>query len=44
MKVYTHYYKIDDNEGLRWPTLLQFGKSWDIIGSVVMKNPGVIKT
>ncbi len=40
MKVYTHYYKIGNNEGLRWRTLLRFGTSWDIIGSVVMKNPG----
>lgn len=43
MKVYTHYYKLNDNEGLRWRTLLQFGKSFDIIGSVVMKNPGSSK-
>lgn len=39
MKVYTHYYKAEEIE-LRWRTLLQFGNSWDIIGSVVMKNPG----
>lgn len=29
---------MSDNEGLRWRTLLQFGNSFDIIGSVVMKN------
>ncbi|MBQ6955901.1 MAG: hypothetical protein IJP80_04730 [Bacteroidales bacterium] len=41
MKVYTHYQAIDDcGNGYRWRTLLQFGNSWDIIGSVVMKNPG----
>ena len=44
MKVYTHYKanEIIDNHPYeyRWRTLLQFGSSWDIIGSVVMKNPG----
>jgi hypothetical protein len=42
MKVYTHFTKIDVSkpEGFRWRTLLQFGDSWDVIGSVVMKNPG----
>lgn len=40
MKVYTHYYQINENIGMRWRTLLQFGTSWDIIGTVVMKNPG----
>lgn len=40
MKVYTHYYPINEKEGFRWRTLLQFGDSWDCIGSVVMKNPG----
>ncbi len=24
----------------RWNTLLQFGDSWDVLGTVVMKNPG----
>ena len=24
----------------RWRTLLQFGDSWQVVGSVVMKNPG----
>lgn len=43
MKVYTHYYKLNSNKGLRWRTLLQFGESFDIIGSVVMKNPGSSK-
>lgn len=41
MKVYAHYYNDKEvkNE-YRWRTLLQFGTSWNIIGSVVMKNPG----
>ncbi len=39
MKVYTHYYNYKE-EAFRWRTLLQFGQSWDIIGSVIMKNPG----
>lgn len=43
MKVYTHFIKIDENDGYRWRTLLQFGNSWDCIGSVVMKNPGSSK-
>ncbi len=41
MKVYTHYNEIDNTDkGYRWRTLLQFGTSWDVIGSVVMMNPG----
>jgi len=41
MKVYTHYNTIaGTGYGYRWRTLLQFGTSWDIIGSVVMMNPG----
>ena len=40
MKVYSHYYRTDGQHGLRWRTLLKFGNSWNIIGSVVMKNPG----
>lgn len=44
MKVYTHYkanIRIDNLPyEYRWRTLLQFGSSWDMIGSVVMKNPG----
>ncbi len=28
------------NNGFRWRTLLQYGNSWEVIGSVVMKNPG----
>lgn len=47
MKVYTHYKAniIVDNSSYeyRWRTILQFGSSWNIIGSVVMKNPGSAK-
>lgn len=40
MNVYTHYRTITPSIGFRWRTLLQFGDGWNIIGSVVMKNPG----
>lgn len=41
MKVFAHYWKSEvTGNDYRWRTLLQFGTSWDIIGSVVMKNPG----
>lgn len=49
MKVYAHYlgsHKTNtwdcskDGFQYRWRTLLQFGDSWEIIGSVFMKNPG----
>lgn len=40
MKVYSHFTKINNTEGLRWGTIIQFGDSWAVIGSVVMKNPG----
>jgi len=39
MKVYAHYEKIGDIE-YRWRTLIQIGNSWDVCGTVVMKNPG----
>ena len=44
MKVYVHYYK-DDVTGIeyRWRTLLQIGNSWDVCGTVIMKNPGSSK-
>lgn len=38
MKVYTHFFKINETEGFRWRTLLHFGHSWDCIGSIVMKE------
>lgn len=39
MKVYAHYIKINGIE-YRWRTLLQLGNSWEVCGTVVMKNPG----
>ena len=44
MRVYVHYYK-DNATGIeyRWRTLLQTGESWDIRGTVIMKNPGSSK-
>ena len=39
MKVYTHFYNVG-KDSFRWRTLLQCGDSWNIIGTVVMKNPG----
>ncbi len=41
MRVFAHYYS-DEVTGIeyRWRTLLQLGDSWDICGTVVMKNPG----
>lgn len=39
MKVFAHY-ESRDNIEFRWRTLLQFGSSWNVLGSVVMKNPG----
>ena len=41
MKVFAHYFKSEETGNVyRWRTLLQFGSSWNVIGSVVMKNPG----
>ncbi|MCD8313208.1 MAG: hypothetical protein LUC24_03520 [Bacteroidales bacterium] len=42
MRVFTHYWEVPgtDGEGVRWRTLLQFGDSWEVRGSAVMKNPG----
>ena len=45
MKVYAHYKgkeKTGDGNSYRWRTLLQFGDSWECIGSVFMKNPGSV--
>lgn len=39
MKVYAHYVQ-HRGMALRWRTLIQVGCSWQIVGSVVMKNPG----
>ena len=41
MKVFTHYTKLGStSDGIRWRTILKFGNSWELKGSVVMKNPG----
>lgn len=41
MKVFAHYFHSKEmGNDYRWRTILQFGTSWDIIGSIVMKNPG----
>ena len=44
MRVFTHFHEMDlpsgKTVGVRWRTILQFGDSWDVIGNVVMKNPG----
>lgn len=42
MKVYAEFIE-DDGLLFRTKTLLQFGDSWDLIGSIVMKNPGSSK-
>lgn len=41
MRVFAHYYS-DEATGIeyRWRTLLQLGDSWNVCGTVVMKNPG----
>ncbi len=39
MNVYVRY-KEEGSLRYRWDTLLQFGSSWNVIGTVVMKNPG----
>lgn len=39
MKVYAHF-REEGGRMFRWRTLLQFGDSWQVVGSVVMKNPG----
>ena len=41
MRVFAHYFS-DEATGIeyRWRTLLQLGDSWDVCGTVVMKNPG----
>ena len=44
MRVFAHYCS-DEATGIeyRWRTLLQLGDSWDVCGTVVMKNPGSSK-
>ena len=42
MKVYTHYLCENDIE-YRWRTILQIGDSWEVRGTIFMKNPGSSK-
>ena len=42
MKVYAEYFE-EDGLLFRRNTLLQFGNSWDLIGSAVLANPGSAK-
>lgn len=39
MKVYAEFFE-DEGQVFRTKALLQFGDSWELIGSIVMKNPG----
>jgi hypothetical protein len=45
MKVFAHYFydNINDVE-YRWRTIIQIGDSWDIRGTIFMKNPGSSKS
>lgn len=42
IKVYTHYLCKNEIE-YRWRTIIQIGDSWDIRGTIFMKNPGSSK-
>ena len=42
IKVYTHYLCKNEIE-YRWRTIIQIGNSWDICGTIFMKNPGSSK-
>lgn len=42
MKIFAEFIE-DNGSTFRTKTLLQFGDSWDLIGSIVMKNPGSAK-
>ena len=42
MKIYAEFIN-DESLMFRTRTLLQFGDSWDLIGSIIMKNPGSAK-
>ena len=39
MKVYARYFE-ENGLGFRRDTILQFGDSWDLIGSIILINPG----
>ena len=42
IKVYTHY-KCENDIEYRWRTIIQIGNSWDVRGTIFMKNPGSSK-
>ena len=42
IKVYTHYLCKNEIE-YRWRTIIQIGNSWDVRGTIFMKNPGSSK-
>jgi hypothetical protein len=39
MKTYAEYFE-EDGLSFRTNTILQFGNSWDLIGNIVLANPG----
>ena len=39
IKVYTHY-KCENKIDYRWRTIIQIGNSWEVRGTIFMKNPG----
>ena len=43
IKVYTHY-KCENDIEYRWRTIIQIGDSWDVCGTIFMKNPGSSKS
>ena len=44
MKVFAHYFYDNKNDvEYRWRTLLKIGDSWEICGTIFMKNPGSSK-
>ena len=44
MKVFAHYFYDNNNDvEYRWRTIIQVGDSWDIRGTIFMKNPGSSK-
>lgn len=43
IKVYTHY-KCENEIEYRWRTIIQIGDSWEVRGTIFMKNPGSSKS
>ena len=44
MKVFAHYFYDNKNDvEYRWRTIIQIGNSWDVRGTIFMKNPGSSK-